>query len=608
MLHSRRMRVRLGSFLVSVVTIALLLTTQILTTQPTVAQSPARFNDLQNHWAQSCIEALAQRGILSGFQDGRFRPADPVTRAQFAAMVVNAFPTQVNTPIRAEAKFRDVPANFWARDAIQKAYRSGFFSGFDDNSFRPNLNIPRAQAFTALASGLKLTPKDAIEPTLALFSDSAATPPFARTAISAAIEQNIVVNFPDVKQLKPNAVTSRAEVAAFLCQALPPTKGLIVDRYIPTSPRLTREIRGVWLTNIDSDVLFEQNRLREAVSELARLNFNTLYPTVWNWGYTLYPSSVMQQEVNLPLDPRPVAAGLQGRDMLKEIIQEAHQRNLAVIPWFEFGFMAPKDSEIAQKHRDWWTQKQDGSVDGNASSLDRVQIPVWFNPFKPEVQQFLLNLVSEIVTNYDVDGIQFDDHFGLPNEFGYDDYTVQLYKQEHNGKAPPTNVQDPEWLRWRSDKIGQFLVQVFRTVKARKPKAILSFSPLDLPYAYDTFLVDWHKWEQAGLIEELIPQIYFQGQKFVDRIELATHPELLQARNHIPTAIGILSGLSGNPRPLDELQRQIKAVRDRHYAGMSFFFYETLWNKSPEPTETRKAGWQALFPSRVDRIALNLRQ
>jgi uncharacterized lipoprotein YddW (UPF0748 family) len=600
MLHSRRLRVRLGSWLLSVVTIALL-----FATQTTVAQSPTRFSDLQNHWAQSCIEALAQRGVISGFQDGRFRPAEAVTRAQFAAMVVKAFPKQVSTPIRAEAKFRDVPANFWAREAIQTAYRSGFFSGFDDNTFRPNLNIPRAQAFTALANGLKLKPTAAIEPTLALFSDGSDVPAFARNAIVAATEQRMTVNFPDAKQLKPNTTASRAEIAAFLCQAFPETKGLIADRYVPNLAKLTREIRGVWLTNIDSDVLFEQNRLRDAVTELARLNFNTLYPTVWNWGYTLYPSTVMQQDVNLPMDPRPVAAGLQGRDMLKEIITEAHQRNMAVIPWFEFGFMAPKDSELAQKHREWWTQKQDGSVDGSASALDGKQIPIWFNPFKPEVQQFILNLVSEIVTNYNVDGIQFDDHFGLPNEFGYDDYTVQLYKQEHNGKAPPTNVQDPEWLRWRSDKIGQFLEQAFRTVKARKPKAILSFSPLDLPYAYDMFLVDWHKWEKAGLIEELIPQIYFQGQKFVDRIDLATKPELKQARDHIPTAIGILSGLSGNPRAIDELQRQVKAVRDRRYAGMSFFFYETLWNKSPEPTATRKAGWQTLFPSRVDRIALN---
>jgi uncharacterized lipoprotein YddW (UPF0748 family) len=172
--------------------------------------------------------------------------------------------------------------------------------------------------------------------------------------------------------------------------------------------------------------------------------------------------------------------------------------------------------------------------------------------------------------------------------------------------CPEFLAKDPqwaEWLRWRSNKIKQVLTRIFQTVKARK-NIIIGLAPLDLPYAYERALVDWHQWEQEGLIEELIPQIYFQGQRFVDRIDLATHPELKQARDHIPTAIGILSGLSSTPRSIDELQRQVQAVRDRGYAGMSFFFYETLWNKSPEPTEVRKSGWQTVFASKLERPKL----
>lgn len=360
-----------------------------------------------------------------------------------------------------------------------------------------------------------------------------------------------------------------------------------------------KEIRGVWLTNVDSDVLINKQRQHEAVKELDRFNFNTLYPVVWNWGYTLYPSKIMQQEIGAKVDPGPEAEGLRNRDMLKEMIVDAHQRGMKVTPWFEFGFMAPKESEIAQKHKDWWTQKRDGSVDGEKSALDRVQIPVWFNPFHPEVQKFILDLVMEIVTTYDIDGIQFDDHFGLPVSFGYDDYTVKLYQQEHAGKSPPDDARDPEWVRWRSDKIEDFLKTTFKAIKAKKKDVTLSFSPLDLPYAYDEFGVDWDKWVNKGLIEELVVQIYFQGQKFVDRINPATKVELKNARDHIPTAIGILSGLSSTPRPMTELNRQVKSVRDRGYAGVSFFFYETLWNNSPEPVATRKAGWKRLFPVKV---------
>ncbi|HTL90170.1 MAG TPA: family 10 glycosylhydrolase [Leptolyngbya sp.] len=580
-----------------------LLTAVILTIAPS-AFSQSNLTDIQTHWARSCIESLTQKSVILGFPNNQFRPNDSVTRAQFAAMVVNAFPDQINSPDRNPLQFRDVSANFWARDAIQKAYRSGFFSGFEDGTFRPDLAIPRVQALTALASGLKLKPTSAIDLTNKVFSDIRDVPNYAKSAIAATTERKISVNFPDARRLNPNLSASRGEIAAFICQARSDTKGLISDRFLPNPEAQAREIRGVWLTNIDSDVLFDQTKLSNAIAELARLNFNTLYPTVWNWGYTLYPSAVMKKDIGLAIDPRPIAAGLRDRDMLKQTITEAHAKGIVVIPWFEFGFMAPKASELAQKHRDWWTQRRDGSVDYDASSLDGVQIPVWFNPLHPEVQQFILNLVSEVVDNYDIDGIQFDDHFGLPVSFGYDDYTVNLYKQEHNGKAPPDNAQDPEWSRWRSDKLGAFLAKLFQTVKARKNNVLISLSPLDLPYAYETFLVDWHQWQQAGLIEEVIPQIYFQGQKFVDRINPDTWQTLRAARDHIPTAIGILSGLSSAPRSITELQRQVQAVRDQGYAGMSFFFYETLWNRSPEPIEVRKAGWQNLFKDKVQRSSV----
>lgn len=85
------------------------------------------------------------------------------------------------------------------------------------------------------------------------------------------------------------------------------------------------EIRGVWMTNIDSDVLFDRGQLSTAIATLAQLNFNTIYPAVWNWGYTQYPSAVMQGAIGLAIDPRP--AGLRDRDPLAELVQQGHQKN-----------------------------------------------------------------------------------------------------------------------------------------------------------------------------------------------------------------------------------------------------------------------------------------
>lgn len=367
------------------------------------------------------------------------------------------------------------------------------------------------------------------------------------------------------------------------------------------------EIRGVWLTNIDSDVLFKPDNVTDAIATLSQLNFNTLYPTVWNWGYTLYPSEVAQKVTGKSLDP---TEGLQGRDMLQEIVTQGHEKKMGVIPWFEFGFMAPADSELAKQHPEWLTQRQDGSeiwLEGN------VHERVWLNPFHPEVQQFITDLVVEIVSKYEVDGIQFDDHFGFPADFGYDDFTVKLYQKEHQGKLPP-QLKTPlepvnncvvndsawiEWTQWRSQKITAYMSELFRQIKDSNPNALVSVSPNPQTFSKNCYLLDWQTWERKGLVEELVLQVYRDKQESFQR-ELS-QPELESAKNHIPVGIGIISGLRGRPVPFERIEEQVETVRDRKFAGVSFFFYESLWNLAEEPKEQRQFALKQLFADSVKR-------
>ncbi|WP_199296337.1 glycoside hydrolase family 10 protein [Leptolyngbya sp. FACHB-711] len=353
------------------------------------------------------------------------------------------------------------------------------------------------------------------------------------------------------------------------------------------------EIRGVWLTNVDSEVMFSPDRLDNALQTLRQMNFNTVYPTVWNWGYTLYPSPIAQQASGVAIDPRVPA--LQDWQMLSDLIQKGHQQGLTVIPWFEFGFMITAESEIALRHLDWITNRRNGSQIWQDGIYQRR----WLNPFKPEVQQFILGLILEIVTHYNVDGIQFDDHLGLPDDFGYDAYTVQLYRREHQGKLPPASPQDPEWVKWRADKITAFMRTVFQAVKARKPNVLVSLSPNSYPFAYRHFLQDWRNWERSGLIEELIVQIY-QGnsQRFLAEL---SRPEVQAARQHIPTAIGLLTGLKDTPVPIRQVQQQAIWTRDRRFAGISLFFYESLWNLSRERPQDRQAVLRSIMAGQVRR-------
>ena len=281
---------------------------------------------------------------------------------------------------------------------------------------------------------------------------------------------------------------------------------------------------------------------------------------------------------------------MQGRDILQETIELGSENDLAVIPWFEFGFMAPADSAIAKQHPDWLVQRQDGSsiwLEG------KVHQRVWLNPLHPEVQQFISDLVLEIVGNYKVKGIQFDDHFGYPSEFGYDPLTVERYRQEHGGNAPPSNAKDSDWIQWRADKITSYLQTLRQQIREKNPQAIVSVSPNPQKFSLQAFLADWFRWQQLGLIDELVVQLYRDNDRAFLR-ELS-QPELRIAKRQIPVAVGIIAGLRNKPIPITSIQKQVVQVRDRNFSGVSFFFYESLWSMGPESSDQRQAGYESLF-------------
>ena len=373
------------------------------------------------------------------------------------------------------------------------------------------------------------------------------------------------------------------------------------------TPSASTELRGVWLTNVASPVLFIPWRVNHALHQLSQMNFNTVYPVVWNRGHTFYPSAVAKRVTGRPQD-RMLELLRFGQDVLAEIVKQGNKQGLKVIPWFEYGFMTPPNSALARRHPDWITVRQD-STKTLKEVLDEQQLiqnvpkfirnglvskQVWLNPLHPQVQKFIRNLIVEVVTKYDVAGIQLDDHFGLPVELGYDAFTVRLYRQEHQGQSPPNDPLNEEWMRWRANKISDFMQQIFKAVKAVKPNAIVSLSPNSQDFSYRAYLQDWQYWVQRGWVEELVIQIYRDDLKsFVTQL---SQPAIEVARRHIPVGVGILTGTWGRPVDIAQISEQVKAVRDRGFDGVSFFYWESLWGYlAPESPRKRRKVFQALF-------------
>lgn len=382
--------------------------------------------------------------------------------------------------------------------------------------------------------------------------------------------------------------------------AFPSQRIFYQQKSLPT----TTEIRGVWLTNVASGVLFVPWGINRAVNQLAALHFNTIYPVVWNRGHTFYKSSIAKIVTGADADP-VVNFMHGGQDVLKKIIGVAKPQGLSVIPWFEYGFMTPVNSQLAQRYPHWLTMGKDGRKSTTEVPLEEMNDnsahqQAWLNPLHPEVREFILAMIVEVVSYYDIDGIQLDDHFGMPVQFGYDAFTVNLYRQENNGQSPPNDPFNPQWMRWRANKITDFMAEIHQSVKAIKPNAIISLSPNSHGFAYRNYLQDWDTWVKRGLVDELILQVYRNNQQsFITELE---QPAVKFARSRIPVGIGILTGTTTTLVSIAQVQEQVNTVRDRNFPGISFFYWESLWGSiTPESPQQRRNVFQFLLSERARR-------
>ena len=327
-------------------------------------------------------------------------------------------------------------------------------------------------------------------------------------------------------------------------------------------------VRGVWLTNVDSEVLNSKENIVDAVKMIDELGFNTIFVVTWNKAMTSYPSRIMKKFTGVEIDTL-----FNGRDPLKELIEEAHKKNIKVIAWFEFGFSSSyqlNGGPILEKKPEWAAK----DVNGNLVTKNGFE---WMNGFNPDVQNFMLSLIMEVVRNYNVDGIQGDDRLpAMPSEAGYDEYTVNLYRSEHDGNDPPSYNKDYDWIKWRSSLLTDFMGRIYDSVKTFNKNIIVSMAPSIYPWSEEEYLQDWPTWMQKGYVDLVCPQVYrYNIKDYSSTLELIVEDQINKdnLKKFYP---GVLLKV-GDYYPDNEfLKQMIDLNRKNEINGEVFFFYEGI--------------------------------
>jgi uncharacterized lipoprotein YddW (UPF0748 family) len=336
-------------------------------------------------------------------------------------------------------------------------------------------------------------------------------------------------------------------------------------------------VRGVWLTNVASDALFSRQNIREAVRTSHEMGINTIFVVTWNKGMTTYRSDVMESFTGVEIDPALDSART-GRDPLKQVIEEAHRYDMKVFAWFEFGFSSSYQAQggkILEKKPGWALKNARGEL-VTKNGFD------WMNALDPEVQNFMLSLVEEVVRNYDVDGIQGDDRLpAMPSEGGYNRETIEAYKEDHFGQAPPDYHKDFEWVHWRAEKLNDFMKRLYSKVQAVDSSCIVSMAPSVYPWSMAEYLQDWPTWVNFDYVDMIVPQVYRKDTASYRQTLRSSYEYILPEKRHLFYP-GILLQTGDYKVGSDQLEYMMERNRQMGIRGEVFFFYEGMDNYKKE--------------------------
>lgn len=181
----------------------------ITVTDENIAKYSVLFSDIDNHWAKEWIKNAVGLGFVSGYEDGTFKPDRTITRAEFSTMLNKAMKIEITENIN----FSDVREKEWFYKEIQKSVAAGFFSGYENNTFRPNNPIKREEVAKVVAGAITTGNIDGEGATL--LKDYSTIQEWAKNSVNTVYNKGYILGYPD-KMYMPSKALTRAEAVKII--------------------------------------------------------------------------------------------------------------------------------------------------------------------------------------------------------------------------------------------------------------------------------------------------------------------------------------------------------------------------------------------------------
>jgi uncharacterized lipoprotein YddW (UPF0748 family) len=342
-----------------------------------------------------------------------------------------------------------------------------------------------------------------------------------------------------------------------------------------------REARGVWMSRFEytsgplqSDPDAAKAYIRSVFEKARAAKFNMVFFQVRGNGTSFYNSSLepWASELSGTLGKDP------GWDPLQFAIGEAHRLGLELHAWINTfpiwrGGTPPIETNPRQPllaHPDWVVCDEEGKPMTEDPPKEGY---IWASPGIPAVRRHILDIVTDIVTRYDVDGIHFD-YIRYPEEsaskgYSHDSISVARFESKEG------NPYRLAWEHWQREQINEFVFDAYNAITTAKPWVKVSAAVIGKYMgsgwnSYSAVYQDPRAWMELGKIDFIVPMVYWERSH-------PTHPFdplIAQWQDRVAYNRYVLPGLSTGlitKAGWNELAAEIQDVREKGLPGVVFF-------------------------------------
>lgn len=343
-----------------------------------------------------------------------------------------------------------------------------------------------------------------------------------------------------------------------------------------TLPYIEKELKGTWIRPNSKNI----QDIQKTLDKIKDTGINNVFLETYYHGRTIFPSETMEEYGFEKQNP-----DFEGADILAIWVKEAHKRGIKVHTWFESFYVGNKNPQnypnsILALKPQWMNRtKQKANFEGYVSHPQEHN-GYFLDPANPEVIEFLLKLITEITTRYNVDGVNIDyvrypniSKENLNNQWGYTKYAREefflIYAQDPIEIQPKSALWN-DWCEYRRNKITKYINEVHNLLKHRNILLSAVIFP-DYKVSMQTKFQDWANWTGNCFLDAITPLILTGDD---DLAKTMLEEIKRKTSDNAKIYPGLFAGfIESDP---EDLLRQIHIVRKLNLDGVILFDWAHL--------------------------------